>query len=175
MSQPQHTPWWKLVLLWSFFAAVATSLAIGWFRTEHLPTKWIVAIFFSLCGGFLIFSLIHDWRQERRLRRLLHGRESLDPETFGARFFSDVPRGPEVATAVRQLLDEHRQRELGGLRPEDPLDHLQDWIDPFFLDELARRLGFAPPENWTEFRDLIEPQKTVRDLVNALARKLTQG
>src|SRR5688572_18636476 len=120
MSQPQHIPWWKTVLFGAFFAAVATSLVIGWFRTEDLRTKWIVAIFFSLCGGLLIFGVVNDWRNGRRLRRLWHGRESLDPETFGARFFADVPRGPEVATALRQLLDEHRQRASGGLRPEDP-------------------------------------------------------
>jgi hypothetical protein len=75
---------------------------------------------------------------------------------------------------VRRLLDEHLNRELGGLRPDDPLDCLQDWIDPLFVDELARKLDFPPPADWTEYCKFLEPMRTIRDLVQAVARKVSE-
>lgn len=169
MSKSRSSPW-KTILTTAFLLAVFTGLLIGWLRTEDLTARWILGI--VLIAGLLsfVYSTISDWRQDRRLHRQLAGRESLDPDTFGKRFFSNAANGPEAAAAVRRLLDEHLQEDLGGLRPEDPLDCLGDWLDPLFLDELSGRLGFRPLANWEEFRDFMQPLVTVGDLINAVAR-----
>lgn len=112
MLKHRNTSWWKSFLFATFVAVVLLSLLIGWFRTEELTTKWIVAVFFSVCLGLFAYRAIHDWLQDRRLRQLLHGREAFVSETFGTHFFSNLTRGPEVAATVRRLLEEHLEREL---------------------------------------------------------------
>jgi hypothetical protein len=155
----------------AFVVVVLAALVVGWFRTEDLTARWIVAVFFSFCVLAFAYATLHDWRQARRLRQVLHGREPLTPEAFGAMYFSDLARGPEVASCLRHLLDEHLERDLGGLRPDDALDCLEDWIDPLFVDELADRLGFAPPADWDEFSEFMRPVRTVSDLIEAIARR----
>lgn len=174
MSQPTGTPWWKSFLVGVFVLVVLVALLIGFFRTDDLRARWIVGLFLAICGALFVWRMIHDWRQDRRLWRLLEGREALDPEAFGKRYFGDVPCGPKAAAAVRRLLDEHLQRPLSGLRPDDALDYLCDWVDPLFVDELLRGYDLAAPSTWPEFCAFIEPLRTVRDLVEALAEKLRQ-
>src|SRR5688572_30293365 len=104
MPQPAGKSWWQSALVMAFVAAVLGLLVLGWFRTESMTARWIAGIFFAVCGGWYIYATIHDWIEDRRLRRLLQGREAVDPETFGARYFSDLPDGPKVAATVRRLL-----------------------------------------------------------------------
>jgi hypothetical protein len=175
MAITNRTPWLRFVFVAMFVTIVLTSLIVGWIRTESLTAKLFVAGFFLFCGVLFTYSTINDWLQDRRLRRLLKDREVIDPETFGTRYFGDLSRGAEVAAAVRRLLDEHLEFNLGGLRPEDELDYLRDWIDPLFLDELTRRLAIEPPADWSEFLQFLEPLRTIRDLVEAMARKIPES
>lgn len=167
----RKSPWWQLVFITIFVMVVLGLLIVGWFRTESLGARLFVAAFLLLCASLVAYSTIHDWRQDRRLRLMLAGRELVDPESFGTRHFSHLPRGPMVAAAVRQLLDEHLEMDLGGLRPDDKLDYLIDWIDPLFVDELATRLDFPPPKDWEEYCRLMEPLKTMGDFIAALASR----
>jgi hypothetical protein len=140
----------------------------GW--GQLCPTAMVIAVVVGLGLAWFL-----PWQDRRRARRHLAGRPLLDAATFGARFFSDLPRGPEIAAAVRGRLEDQLKMELPGLRPEDRFADLQAEVDPIFLDELGQEFGFSPPNNYQEFSALAPSLATVRALVEYVVQQTNAG
>jgi hypothetical protein len=136
---------------------------------RRLPLYVSVPLAFALVlalayGG--LWAAIVKWRVRRRLA----ARPPLDAATFGETYFRDLPRGPEVAVAVRRRLEQYMDMDLAGLRPDDRLNDLHAEIDPMFFEGLAKEFGYPPPEDWPEFVARTSSIKTVRDLVEYVAQ-----
>jgi hypothetical protein len=148
---------------------VLTLYVVGMIRADDVKKQWIAGLFLGLVVILFVLGWFQERREERRLRRWLEGREPLGAEAFAAQF-GDVPRGPETAAAVRSVLEQHMQRDLGGLRPDDPLTEFRDWLDPIFIDDVAEKLGVAAPADYPQFEALMSSPRTLRELIEALAR-----
>lgn len=57
--------------------------------------------------------------KDRKLRAAFAGREPLGPDAFYERYFLDLGIAPEVASGVRQILEERLDADLSCLRAED--------------------------------------------------------
>ena len=153
------------------FVAVGLPLsAFGIFISDQRPPIF-VGILFVVVVMLGLWSWLHDRAQTRRLLRTQAGRSALDAASF-AESFSDIKNGPAAAFALRQLLQEHVGVSMSGLRPEDSVDAMRDYLDPVFFDELGEKLGFRAPANYPEFSAMVTPLKTVRDLVEVVAGRL---
>jgi hypothetical protein len=140
----------------------------GW--GQLCPTALVIAVVVGL--GLAWFQ---PWHSRRLARRHLAGRPPMNAATFGATFFSDLPRGPEIATAVRGRLEEQLKMELPGLRPEDRFANLQAEVDLIVLDELGEEFGFSPPNNYQELSALAASLPTVRALVEYVVQQTNPG
>ena len=140
----------------------------GW--GQLCPTAMVVAVVVGLGLAWFL-----PWQSRRQARRHLAGRPPMDAVTFGATFFSDLPRGPEIAAAVRGRLEDQLKMELPGLRPEDRFADLRAEVDPILLDELAEEFGFSPPNNYQEFSALAASLATVRALVEYVVQQTNPG
>ena len=152
---------------------VALGLPLGVFAifiSDQRPPL-MVGLVFVVVVTVGVWSWIHDRRQERRLVNMQAGRPALDASAF-AEAFRDLKNGPQAAVAVRGLLEKHMGVSLSGLRPEDSVDAMRDYLDPIFFDELGEKLGFRVPTDYPEFSAMVTPLRTVRDLVEVVARKL---
>jgi hypothetical protein len=140
----------------------------GW--GQLCPTATVIAVALGLGLAWFL-----PWRSRRMAGRHLAGRPPMDAATFGATFFSDLPRGPEIAAVVRGRLEEQLKMELPGLRPEDRFADLRAEVDPILLDELAEEIGFSPPNSYQEFSALAASLPTVRALVEYVAQQTSPG
>jgi len=153
------------------FVAVGLPLSVfAIFISEQRPPV-LVALFFGLFMMLGLWSWLHDRSQHRQLEKMQRDRRALDAPAFGEAF-RDIKNGPTTAIAVRSLLQEHVEVNLSGLRPEDSVDALRDYLDPVFFDELAEKLEFRAPTNYPEYSAMVMPLKTVRDLVEVVASRL---
>jgi hypothetical protein len=153
------------------FLAVGLPLSVfAMFISEQRPPT-LVAVLFVLVLMLGLWSWLHDRAQYRQLEKMQMDRAALDAPAF-AEAFRDIKNGPATAIAVRDLLQEHVEVNLSGLRPEDSVDALRDYFDPVFFDELAEKLGFRAPADSPEFSAMVTPLKTVRDLVEVVASRL---
>jgi hypothetical protein len=169
--KPRRTSF-ERVITSVFVVVLLGSILIGFSQTKDPWARLGFSLVALFAGGALGWGWIRETIIQYRVKKLLRPRESLDQLTFGETFFSDVPGGPELAAAVRRQLEEHMDMELSGLLPDDRLADLYAELDPVFFDELGRKFGFSPPDNYPEFAELVSSLITVRDLVEYVARKI---
>jgi hypothetical protein len=140
----------------------------GWDRL--CPTAILIAVVVGLGLAWFL-----PWQSRRLARRYLAARPPMDAASFGATFFSDLPRGPEIAAAVRGRLEDQLKMELPGLRPEDGFADLRAEVDLIFLDELGQEFGFSSPSNYQELSTLATSLPTVRALVEYVVQQTNPG
>jgi hypothetical protein len=140
----------------------------GWGRL--CPTVMVIAVVVGLGLAWFL-----PWQSRRLARRYLAARPPMDAATFGTTFFSDLPRGPEIAAAVRGRLEDQLKMELPGLGPEDRFADLRAEVDLIFLDELSQEFGFSPPSSHQELSTLATSLPTVRALVEYVVQQTNPG
>ena len=167
--------WFERVAVIAIGVVTATLVTVafvvqgqGW--GQLCPTAMVIAVVVGL--GLAWFQ---PWQSRRLARRHLAGRPPMAAATFGATFFSDLPRGPEIAVAVRGRLEDQLKMELPGLRPDDGFADLRAEVDLIFLDELGQEFGFGPPNNYQELSALAASLPTVRALVEYVVQQTNPG
>jgi len=165
------TAYLSLCLVVLVFLVVAVAAVLSYLRPERRPPTYVTVLFAVAFAFAVVFGWLWPALLRRRVRRLLAPRPPLDAAAFGETYFRDLPRGPELAAAVRRHLQPYAGIDLAGLRPDDRLNEVAPELDPLFFDDLAEELGFRLPEKYPELSAETASIRTVRDLVEYLARK----
>jgi hypothetical protein len=170
LTEQPPVSWFRRLGATAVVVVVTLLFAIGLWKADAEDLLWL-ALFGLVLVAAAVFGGLLPALQKRRVRRFLQGRPPLAAATFGETYFRDLPRGPEVAAAVRRKIEENVGMELPGMRPDDRLDELRVELDPVFFDELAHEFGFNPPANYPDFSALAASMNSVRDVVEYVAEK----
>jgi 4-amino-4-deoxy-L-arabinose transferase-like glycosyltransferase len=170
MTRNPRASWLNRIFIIALLVFVAVAVVLSYLRPERRPPAY-VSVFFAVAFVLAVgFGWLWPALVKRRVRRLLATRQPLDAATFGETYFRELPRGPELAAAVRRRLEDFMDLDLSGLRPDDRLNDVAPELDPPFFDELAQEFGLRLPEHWPEFFAQTSSLRTVRHLVEYVAK-----
>ena len=133
-------------------AASAVALILGISKPGFLSLSW------SECFGLLVVGVaggtcavrLATANEKERAQRHMEGREPLNNEDFGRRFFS--PQLADIAAKLRVIMARHIPIDLSRLNPDDRIveDIRMDALDSMatveFILEIEKEFGISIPD-----------------------------